>query len=103
MKQKPRENKNGDLMEQPYLLVDDLRTSISTDIPPRKYYFPMGFQIAIITVLLVLSGLFSGLNLGLMALTPQELMLISNSGMSVLKRPDSGLLKRNRNFHFNKI
>jgi metal transporter CNNM len=80
MKQKPRESKNGEMIEQPYLLVDDLRTSISTDIPPRKYYFHMGVQIAIITVLLVCSGLFSGLNLGLMALTPQELMLISNSG-----------------------
>uniref|UniRef100_A0AC34FFU4 CNNM transmembrane domain-containing protein n=1 Tax=Panagrolaimus sp. ES5 TaxID=591445 RepID=A0AC34FFU4_9BILA len=80
MKQKPRESKNGDMIEQPYLLVDDLRTSISTDIPPRKYYFHMGIQIAIIAVLLVCSGLFSGLNLGLMALTPQELMLISNSG-----------------------
>ena len=66
MKQKPRENKNGDLMDQPYLLVDDLRTSISTDIPPRKYYFPMGLQISIIGVLLIASGLFSGLNLGLM-------------------------------------
>ncbi|KAI6205578.1 hypothetical protein M3Y94_00808100 [Aphelenchoides besseyi] len=76
MKQKPREN--GDPM--PYLLIDDLRTSVSTDLPPRKYYFPMGIQIAIISVLLILSALFSGLNLGLMALTPQELTLISKSG-----------------------
>ncbi|KAI6173296.1 hypothetical protein M3Y98_01066500 [Aphelenchoides besseyi] len=76
MKQKPREN--GDPM--PYLLIDDLRTSVSTDLPPRKYYFPMGIQIAIISILLILSALFSGLNLGLMALTPQELTLISKSG-----------------------
>jgi hypothetical protein len=64
----------------PFSLVDDLRSSISTDLPPRKYYFPMGVQIGVIAFLLVLSGLFSGLNLGLMALTPQELMLISKSG-----------------------
>jgi hypothetical protein len=80
MKQKPRETKTGEQIDMPYSLVDDLRTSISTDLPPRKYYFPIAVQIAIIGVLLVLSGLFSGLNLGLMSLTPQELLLISKSG-----------------------
>uniref|UniRef100_A0AC34RI91 CNNM transmembrane domain-containing protein n=1 Tax=Panagrolaimus sp. JU765 TaxID=591449 RepID=A0AC34RI91_9BILA len=80
MKQKPRESKTGDVIEMPYSFVDDVRTYISTDIPPRIYYFPMALQISIITVLLVLSGLFSGLNLGLMALSPQELTLISKSG-----------------------
>ncbi|VDN39717.1 unnamed protein product [Gongylonema pulchrum] len=62
------------------LQLDDLRSTISTEIPPRRYYLPMGIQIAIICFLFVLSGLFSGLNLGLMALTPQELMLIQKSG-----------------------
>jgi len=80
IKQKPRETKNGEQIEMPYSLVDDLRTSVSTDIPTRKYYFPFAVQVSIIAVLLVLSGLFSGLNLGLMSLTPQELMLISKSG-----------------------
>lgn len=80
MKQKDREQKNGQTIVQPYVLMDDLRTSVSTDLPPRKYYFPMMVQIAIVAFLLVLSGLFSGLNLGLMALSPQELMLISKSG-----------------------
>jgi hypothetical protein len=51
-------------------------------MPPRKYYFPFGVQISILVGLLVLSGLFSGLNLGLMSLTLQELTLISNSGLN---------------------
>ncbi|KAF7640235.1 hypothetical protein Mgra_00000063 [Meloidogyne graminicola] len=70
------------LFELPFYLVDDLRCSVSTDMPPRKYYFPIYIQISIVAALLVLSGLFSGLNLGLMSLTPQELTLISNSGSS---------------------
>ncbi|CAK5045014.1 unnamed protein product [Meloidogyne enterolobii] len=71
-----------DAFDLPFYLVDDLRCSVSTDMPPRQYYFPMFVQISIVAALLVLSGLFSGLNLGLMSLTPQELTLISNSGSS---------------------
>ncbi|KAK5986834.1 Metal transporter cnnm-1, partial [Trichostrongylus colubriformis] len=63
-----------------YVQVSEFRTRISTEIPPRQYYFPLWIQIIIIACLLVLSGLFSGLNLGLMSLTPQELMLIQKSG-----------------------
>uniref|UniRef100_A0A915N641 CNNM transmembrane domain-containing protein n=1 Tax=Meloidogyne javanica TaxID=6303 RepID=A0A915N641_MELJA len=71
-----------DVFDLPFYLVDDLRCSVSTDMPPRQYYFPMFVQISIVAALLVLSGLFSGLNLGLMSLTPQELTLILNSGSS---------------------
>ncbi|KAK6762652.1 hypothetical protein RB195_023391 [Necator americanus] len=60
--------------------VSEFRTRISTEVPPRQYYFALWIQISIISCLLVLSGLFSGLNLGLMSLTPQELMLIQKSG-----------------------
>ncbi|RCN44972.1 hypothetical protein ANCCAN_09016 [Ancylostoma caninum] len=65
-----------------FLQVLELRTRISTDSPPRTYYFALWIQVSIISCLLVLSGLFSGLNLGLMSLTPQELMLIQKSGIT---------------------
>uniref|UniRef100_A0A0R3RRI1 CNNM transmembrane domain-containing protein n=1 Tax=Elaeophora elaphi TaxID=1147741 RepID=A0A0R3RRI1_9BILA len=80
VKQKPKENAQGEGIEQHFIVLNDLRATISTEIPPRQYYLPMGIQIAVICCLFVLSGLFSGLNLGLMALTPQELMLIQKSG-----------------------
>ncbi|CAD5230601.1 unnamed protein product [Bursaphelenchus okinawaensis] len=79
-KQKNRQNSDGIDVELPYVAVNELHTSISITVPLREYYFPLPFQIVLMIVLLVLSGLFSGLNLGLMALTPQELMLISKSG-----------------------
>uniref|UniRef100_A0A9J2PP27 CNNM transmembrane domain-containing protein n=1 Tax=Ascaris lumbricoides TaxID=6252 RepID=A0A9J2PP27_ASCLU len=64
VRQKPRETASGELIESHFLTLNDIRATISTEIPPRKYYLPMGLQIAIISFLLVLSGLFSGLNLG---------------------------------------
>ncbi|CAJ0568722.1 unnamed protein product, partial [Mesorhabditis spiculigera] len=66
--------------------VAEARTWISTLPAPRKYYFPFPVQVTILAVLLVLSGLFSGLNLGLMALTPQELSLIMKSGSKTERR-----------------
>ncbi|KAH7708806.1 ancient conserved domain protein 4 [Aphelenchoides avenae] len=80
VRQKPHVSDSGILFEMPFVLMDDLRASISTELPPKNYYFPFAIQVSMIGVLLVFSGLFSGLNLGLMALTPQELTLISKSG-----------------------
>ncbi|KAL3990194.1 hypothetical protein ACH3XW_30760 [Acanthocheilonema viteae] len=80
VKQKPKEGAKGEEIEQHFIVLNDLRATISTEIPPRQYYLPMGIQVTLICCLFVLSGLFSGLNLGLMALTPQELMLIQKSG-----------------------
>ncbi|MCP9257398.1 Metal transporter CNNM4 [Dirofilaria immitis] len=92
IKQKPRENAHGEEIEQHFMMLHDLRATISTEIPPRQYYLPMGIQIAVICCLFVLSGLFSGLNLGLMALTPQELMLIQKSEVILPVRRSGNLL-----------
>lgn len=62
--------------------LDEMRTWISTEKPTRIYYLPIYLQIGIIFVLFCMSALFSGLNLGLMALSPQELLLIQKSGKS---------------------
>ena len=53
---------------------------IRTRIIPKTYILPMALQIIILVFLLMLSGTFSGLNLGLMSLDPTELQLIINSG-----------------------
>uniref|UniRef100_A0A914S6M2 CNNM transmembrane domain-containing protein n=1 Tax=Parascaris equorum TaxID=6256 RepID=A0A914S6M2_PAREQ len=62
--------------------LDDVRTFITTEHPPREHYLPLPIQISIIAALLVLSALFSGLTLGLMSLTPMELELVQKSGVS---------------------
>ncbi|XP_077161327.1 metal transporter CNNM4 isoform X2 [Paroedura picta] len=52
--------------------------------PPRL--LPLWFQISLIFLLLLLSGMFSGLNLGLMALDPMELRIVQNCGTETEKR-----------------
>lgn len=60
--------------------LDDISTWLTTERPPKEYFLPLPIQIACIGFLLILSALFSGLTLGLMSLTPQELELVIKSG-----------------------
>ncbi|XP_019909177.1 metal transporter CNNM4 isoform X5 [Esox lucius] len=51
-----------------------------------KTLLPLWFQIILISCLLVLSGMFSGLNLGLMALDPMELRIVQSCGSEKEKK-----------------
>ena len=55
-------------------------------IEVKKKLIPIGLQIALLALLLMLSGLFSGLNLGLMALDKNELEVIARCGTESEKR-----------------
>ncbi|XP_060643023.1 metal transporter CNNM4 isoform X2 [Anolis sagrei] len=55
-------------------------------VEEKKHLLPLWFQIILILALLVLSGMFSGLNLGLMALDPMELRIVQNCGTDKEKR-----------------
>ncbi|NXD88464.1 CNNM4 protein, partial [Halcyon senegalensis] len=52
----------------------------------KKSLLPLWLQGILIAGLLVLSGMFSGLNLGLMALDPMELRIVQNCGTEKEKR-----------------
>ncbi|KAJ7988288.1 hypothetical protein DPEC_G00322020 [Dallia pectoralis] len=55
-------------------------------VEAEKTLLPLWFQIILIACLLVLSGMFSGLNLGLMALDPMELRIVQSCGSEKEKK-----------------
>ncbi|TNM92092.1 hypothetical protein fugu_019104 [Takifugu bimaculatus] len=55
-------------------------------VEEKKSLLPMWLQAMIISCLLVLSGMFSGLNLGLMALDPMELRIVQSCGTDKEKK-----------------
>lgn len=55
-------------------------------VEEKKSLLPLWFQVILICCLLVLSGMFSGLNLGLMALDPMELRIVQSCGTDKEKK-----------------
>ncbi|XP_072410367.1 metal transporter CNNM2-like [Chiloscyllium punctatum] len=61
----------------------DSRLRVQEEAPPL---LPFWLQVILTALLLVLSGMFSGLNLGLMALDPMELRIVQNCGTESERR-----------------
>ncbi|KAI5613298.1 metal transporter CNNM4 isoform X1 [Silurus asotus] len=55
-------------------------------VEEKTSLLPMWFQVILICCLLVFSGMFSGLNLGLMALDPMELRIVQSCGTDKEKK-----------------
>ncbi|CAL8340331.1 unnamed protein product [Arctogadus glacialis] len=55
-------------------------------VEAKKSLLPLWFQCILLCCLLVLSGMFSGLNLGLMALDPMELRIVQSCGTEKEKK-----------------
>uniref|UniRef100_A0A667ZR18 Metal transporter n=2 Tax=Myripristis murdjan TaxID=586833 RepID=A0A667ZR18_9TELE len=71
--------------ENRWVLVGDSDGKILV-VEEKKSLLPMWLQVILISCLLVLSGMFSGLNLGLMALDPMELRIVQSCGTDKEKK-----------------
>ncbi|KAM6431834.1 metal transporter CNNM4 isoform 1-T1 [Liasis olivaceus] len=70
---------------QPWLRLEG-KDAFLRVVEEKKHLLPLWLQIILLLGLLVLSGMFSGLNLGLMALDPMELRIVQNCGSETEKR-----------------
>ncbi|XP_053276679.1 metal transporter CNNM4 [Pleuronectes platessa] len=74
-----------DPQEDDWYLLDE-RDGRLRVVEVKKSLLPIWLQVIIIAFLLVLSGMFSGLNLGLMALDPMELRIVQSCGTEKEKK-----------------
>lgn len=74
-----------DPVEQKWSLLDDKDGRVLV-VEEEKSLLPIWLQVILIICLLVLSGMFSGLNLGLMALDPMELRIVQSCGTEKEKK-----------------
>ncbi|XP_076586553.1 metal transporter CNNM4 isoform X2 [Chaetodon auriga] len=71
--------------ESKWYLLDDKDGRLRV-VEEKKSLLPIWLQVILISFLLVLSGMFSGLNLGLMALDPMELRIVQSCGTEKEKK-----------------
>ncbi|XP_034547970.1 metal transporter CNNM4 [Notolabrus celidotus] len=74
-----------DPQDQEWYMLDD-RDGRLRVVEQKKSLMPLWLQVILISFLLVLSGMFSGLNLGLMALDPMELRIVQSCGTDKEKK-----------------
>lgn len=70
---------------QPWLRLEG-KDAFLRVVEEKQHLLPFWLQIILILTLLAFSGMFSGLNLGLMALDPMELRIVQNCGSEKEKR-----------------
>ncbi|XP_026198646.1 metal transporter CNNM4 [Anabas testudineus] len=71
--------------EERWYMLDDKDGRLRV-VEVEKSLLPIWLQVILICFLLVLSGMFSGLNLGLMALDPMELRIVQSCGTEKEKK-----------------
>ncbi|XP_047448230.1 metal transporter CNNM4 [Mugil cephalus] len=74
-----------DVQEQKWQLLGEKESRLRV-VEEKKSLLPIWLQVILISFLLVLSGMFSGLNLGLMALDPMELRIVQSCGTEKEKK-----------------
>ncbi|CAG08185.1 unnamed protein product, partial [Tetraodon nigroviridis] len=77
--------RDKDEKDPTWYLLDEMDGRLRV-VEEKKSLLPIWLQVILITFLLVLSGMFSGLNLGLMALDPMELRIVQSCGTEKEKK-----------------